>query len=90
MAKSGTYILLHTYARYNVAGTMEYETGRSPTRTVTDVTGTISYGFQNPSDTQINRVRIYSTLASGTVFYEWSGDTEGIHQIKVIFQIETA
>ena len=69
MAKSGTYILLHTYARYNAAGTMEYETGRSPTRTVTDVTGTISYGFQNPSDTQINRVRIYSTLASGTVFY---------------------
>lgn len=69
MAKSGTYRFCHTWARYNDAGTMVYETGRSPILGPKTVTGSISYSFTQPTDTQLNRARIYSTLNGGSVYY---------------------
>ena len=66
--KQGTYEIFHTYARYNDAGVMVYETGRSPVWSGT-ITGTTSYAFNDPTDTQLNRVRIYSTLDLGAVFF---------------------
>jgi hypothetical protein len=68
MAKNGSYKILYTYAEYNDAGTMVFESGRSPVRTIT-ITGTTSIEVKYSSDARINRVRIYSTLASGNVFY---------------------
>jgi len=70
MPTNGIHLLFHTYAHYNDAGTMVYETGRSPQQTFTVArSSSISYGFNRPTDTQLNRVRIYMTLAGGTVFY---------------------
>ncbi len=68
--KSGSYRFCYVYARYNDAGTMVLESGRSPITGPTTVTGSTSYGFTNPpAGSQYNRVRIYSTLASGTIYY---------------------
>jgi len=68
MAKGGSYKILFTYAEYNDAGTMVYESGRSPVRTVT-ITGSTSVMAVQSADARINRIRWYSTLASGGVFY---------------------
>lgn len=69
MGKLGTYRLLHTHATYNDEGTMTYETGRSPILGPITITGSISYSFTQPTDTQLNRARIFSTLNGGSVYY---------------------
>ena len=69
MAKNGTYRFVYTYAEYNSAGTMVYETGRSPIQGPVTVTGTTSIQVVYTSNTRINKIRIYSTLAGGAVYY---------------------
>lgn len=69
MAKNGTYRFAHTYAQYNAAGVMVYESGRSPISGPHTVTGSTSYGGTYSTNSRINRIRIYSTLDSGTVYY---------------------
>jgi hypothetical protein len=67
--KQGTYRLAHTFAQYNEAGVMVYETARSPIKGPITITGTTSYSGTYSTNARINRVRIYSTLNSGTVYY---------------------
>ena len=69
MAKSGTYRFCYTYAEYNDEGTLVYETGRSPIQGPVTVTGTTSIQVAYTSNTRINYIRIFSTLAGGTVYY---------------------
>ena len=68
MAKNGTYRVAYTYAEYNAAGVMVYETGRSPTRTYV-ISGTQSVSGFYTDNARINRIRIFSTLAGGAVYY---------------------
>lgn len=69
MAKNGTYRFAYTYAEYNDAGSMLYETGRSPVQGPVTVSGTTSIQVYYTTNTRINKIRIYSTLAGGSVYY---------------------
>ena len=69
MAKNGTYRFAYTYAHYNAAGTLEYESGRSPIYGPKDVVGACSLGGSYSTNSRINYIRIFSTTDSGTVYY---------------------
>ena len=69
MAKSGSYRIAYTYARYNDEDVMVYETGRSPIFGPQTINGVGSIGGSYTTDPQINKIRIYSTLNGGSVYY---------------------
>ncbi|MCP4493374.1 MAG: hypothetical protein GY820_39620 [Gammaproteobacteria bacterium] len=67
--KSGTYRVAYTYAQYNDAGTMVYESGRSEFLGPFTVTESFSYGGTYSTNARINKIRIFSTTDSGSVYY---------------------
>ena len=80
MPPSGTYRVAWTWARYNDADVMVYETGRSPVYGPVTVAGNFSVGGAYSTDSQINYIRIYRTLNGGSVYYfdkRVANDTDG-------------
>ena len=69
MAKSGTYRIAYTYVNKNAAGTVTYETGRSPVFGPATITGTASVGGSYSTNARITHVRIWSTMSGGSVYY---------------------